>query len=154
MKVYQFKQVQFIPASLNTVWDFFSTPENLHHITPPEMNFKTLLQTGGTSMYSGQLISYKLSPFPFLRVRWTSEIKNVIPLHYFVDEQKFGPFAMWYHQHFFRAVEGGVEMTDEVGYAVPLGWLGRIANAMMIEKQVKGIFKFRSDAVSKIFPHK
>ena len=58
---------------------------------------------------------------------------------------------MGYHQHFFRAVDGGVEMTDEVGYAIPLGWLGRIANAILIEKQVRNIFKFRASAVDKIF---
>jgi ligand-binding SRPBCC domain-containing protein len=116
------------------------------------MNFKTLLQTGGTAMYSGQLISYKLSPFPFLPVRWTTEIKNVTPMQYFVDEQKFGPFAMWYHQHFFREVVGGVEMTDEVSYAIPLGWLGQITNTLLIERQVKDIFKFRAAAVETIFP--
>lgn len=109
-------------------------------------------------MYSGQLISYKLSPFPFLRVRWTSEIKNVVPRQYFVDEQKFGPFAMWYHQHFFRekddglpAGKAGTEMIDDVSYALPFGLLGRLVNSLLVEKQVRDIFKFRAEAVEKIF---
>ena len=151
MKIYSFKQTQFIPASLDTVWDFFSTPDNLNNITPPEVKFETLLITGGSKMYSGQLIAYKLNPFPFLRVRWTTEIKHVVSKKSFVDDQRFGPFAMWYHQHFFIEKDGGCEMIDEVSYAIPLGFLGRLANALLIENQVKEIFKFREQVVGKIF---
>ena len=151
MKIYTFKQTQLIPASLDVVWDFFFTPGNLELITPPEVNFKTILQTGGFRMYSGQLISYRLSPFRFLRVQWTTEIKNVTPKSYFVDDQKFGPFAMWYHQHFFKEKDGGVEMIDEVNYAVSFGLVGRLANSLLVENQVKNIFKFRAEAVDRIF---
>jgi ligand-binding SRPBCC domain-containing protein len=154
MKIYSFKQTQQIQASLESVWNFFSTPDNLNHITPASMNFKTLLMTGGKAMYSGQLISYKLSPFPFLRVRWTTEIKNVVPLKSFVDDQLFGPFALWHHQHFFKENNGGCEMIDEVSYALPFGLLGRAVNYFLIENQVKKIFKHREEAVSKIFQKK
>jgi len=154
MKIYTFKQTQLINASLETVWNFFSTPDNLHQITPPKVNFKTLLQTGGPSMYSGQLISYKLSPLPWLRVRWTTEIKNVVPMKYFADDQKSGPFSMWYHQHNFQEKAGQVEMIDEVCYALPLGFLGRLVNFLLVEREVNNIFKFRAEALDKIFPKK
>lgn len=154
MKVYNVKHTQFIPADLATVWEFFSTPANLGKITPTKMNFVTLHITGGSKMYAGQLISYKVSPFPFLRVRWTTEIKNVSYQKYFIDEQKLGPFVLWYHQHFFEEKEGGIEMTDEVSYAVPFGLLGRLANALFVKNQVKEIFEFRTKAVEGIFPGK
>ena len=154
MKIYSLKQIQFIPASLETVWDFFSKPDNLNHITPPETNFKTLLMTGGPTMYSGQLIAYKLNPFPFLRLRWTTEITNVVYQQSFIDNQLFGPFALWHHQHFFNEKEGGVEMIDEVSYALPFGWLGRITNKLLVEKKIKLIFQFRAAAVEKIFPNR
>jgi ligand-binding SRPBCC domain-containing protein len=154
MKVYHVKHTQFIPADLATVWEFFSTPANLGKITPTRMNFVTLNITGGPKMYAGQLISYKVSPFPFMRVRWTTEIKNVSFQKYFADEQKLGPFVLWYHQHFFEEKAGGVEMTDEVSYAVPFGILGRLANIWLVENQVKEIFRFRKEAVEKLFPVK
>jgi ligand-binding SRPBCC domain-containing protein len=151
MKIFSFKQTQFIPATVDTVWDFFATPDNLNHLTPPEVNFEKLLMTGGNNMYPGQLIAYKLSPFPFLRVRWTTEITQVVPKKYFIDDQRFGPFALWHHQHFFTEKNGGCEMIDEVSYAVPFGVLGRLVNALMVENQVKKIFQYRAGVVEKIF---
>jgi ligand-binding SRPBCC domain-containing protein len=151
MKVYSLKKTQFIKTDLTTVWDFFSTPVNLGKITPAHMNFVTLHITRGDKMYPGQLISYKVSPLPFIRLRWTTEIKQVVDKKYFIDEQKLGPFALWYHQHFFEAKDGGVEMTDEVVWAVPFGWLGRLANTLFVHRSVKEIFEFRRQAVENIF---
>lgn len=116
------------------------------------MNFETLNITGNDKMYSGQLISYKVSPLPFMRVTWITEIKNVEPKRYFIDEQKVGPFELWYHQHFFVEHGSGVQMTDEVSYAIPFGILGRLANAMVVENQLKTIFNFREEKIKSIFP--
>lgn len=151
MKIYTLKQKQFIKADLPSVWDFFSTPANLSQITPAHMNFVTLHISGGDKMYTGQLISYKVSPFPLIRLRWTTEIKNVVDKKYFIDEQKLGPFALWHHQHFFEAKDGGVEMTDEVTWSVPFGLLGRFANTVLVNRSVKDIFEFRRQAVENIF---
>lgn len=154
MKIYQIKQTQFIPADMTTVWNFFSTPSNLNKITPSNMSFVTIHITGSEKMYASQLISYKVSPFPFLRLSWTTEIKHVHERKYFVDEQKFGPFKLWHHQHFFHEKEGGVEMIDEVSYAIPFGFLGRIANTLLVKKKVESIFEFRRNAIEKIFHFK
>jgi ligand-binding SRPBCC domain-containing protein len=151
MKVYYLKQKQFIKADLDTVWEFFSTPVNLAQITPAHMSFITLNQTGGEKMYEGQMISYKVSPFPLVRLRWTTEIRKAVEKKYFIDNQRLGPFSLWYHQHFFEVKDGGVEMTDEVAYALPMGWLGQIANSLFVATEVKGIFEFRRKAVEKIF---
>ena len=153
MKIYSQKYIQTIPAELNTVWDFFSSPANLSKITPAKMNFRILHITGGEKMYDGQLISYKVSPFPFIRTRWTTEIKSVQQHKHFIDEQKFGPFSLWYHQHFFEQTANGVLMTDDVSYAIPLGILGRMVNSILVKKQVENIFAFRKKAIEEIFKH-
>jgi ligand-binding SRPBCC domain-containing protein len=154
MKVYQFRQSQFIPSDLNTVWDFFSSPKNLGAITPAEMNFEILEASGGEKMHTGQLISYKVNPFPFVRVKWITEIKNVEHKKHFTDDQKAGPFALWRHQHFFSALDKGVLMADEISYAIPFGILGRIVNSMIVEKQLNYIFNYRSEQIKSIFPFK
>lgn len=118
------------------------------------MSFITLNQTGGEKMYEGQMISYKVSPFPFVRLRWTTEIRKAVDKKYFIDNQRLGPFALWYHQHFFETKDDGVEMTDEVAYALPLGWLGRLANVLFVGRQVNSIFEFRHQAVERIFNKK
>ena len=152
MKIYNIRQTQFIPAEMETVWNFFSTPKNLDKITPADMNFRMTHITGSEKMYTGQLIFYFVSPFPLLRLRWVTEIKHVAHQKYFVDEQKIGPFALWYHQHFFTAKEGGVEMTDEVSYAIPLGILGRLANYLFVRQRVNYIFEYRRKQVEVLFP--
>lgn len=152
MKTYSFKQTQLVPSDIKTVWDFFATPANLSKITPTQMRFETLHATGGPTMYEGQLISYKVSPFAGWRLRWTTEITVVHEGKYFIDEQRFGPFALWHHQHSFEAHKGYTLMTDEVTWAVPFGFLGRMANALVVERQVKTIFAYRSAAIQKLFP--
>jgi ligand-binding SRPBCC domain-containing protein len=61
---------------------------------------------------------------------------------------------MWHHQHHFKEVEGGVEMTDLIHYKAPLGILGDIANDLFIKRQLEGIFEFRKKKVEEIFFNK
>jgi len=151
MKVYNLKTVQKLPISLEEAWQFFSSPKNLKDITPAHMKFDIKYMSGGEKMYQGQIIRYKLQPVPGIPVSWTTEIKHVKEPHYFVDEQRFGPYALWHHQHRFKEVEGGVEMTDEVNYAIPLGFIGRLANWLFVGKQVKGIFDYRFKVLEERF---
>jgi ligand-binding SRPBCC domain-containing protein len=105
-------------------------------------------------MYPGQIIRYKIYILPGVPVEWVTEITHVKQPHYFVDEQRSGPYAMWHHQHHFREIDGGVEMTDEVNYAIPFGWLGRLANTLFVERQVNAIFGHRYDVLSTYFKAK
>lgn len=102
-------------------------------------------------MYEGQLIHYRVNVLPFMRVNWTTEITHVEEPVRFVDEQRFGPYAMWHHEHRLRAVGGGVEMEDEVSYAIPFGLIGILANKMLIRKQVESIFDYRYKVLEKKF---
>ncbi len=150
-KVYSFKTVQTIPVSLDEAWDFFSNPANLANITPDNMGFKTISRFHGDTMYAGQVIEYKVSPLLGIPLYWMTEITHVEDKKYFVDEQRYGPYSMWHHQHHFKAVEGGVEMTDIVHYKLPLWFLGDIANEILVKKQLKGIFEYRFKKVEELF---
>ena len=143
MKVYTFKTVQRLPISLEQAWDFFSSPANLKEITPAKLNFKILDDYQGEKMYAGQVISYFVSPIFGIPLRWTTEITHVKDREYFIDEQRFGPYALWLHKHFFKEIPGGVEMTDFLHYAVPLGFIGRLANAIVVKGQIDTIFSYR-----------
>lgn len=102
-------------------------------------------------MYAGQIIEYTVKPVLGIPLYWMTEITQVVDQQYFIDEQRFGPYTMWHHQHHFKAIEGGVEMTDIVHYKIPLGILGDIANNLFIKAQLKGIFDFRFYATEKKF---
>jgi ligand-binding SRPBCC domain-containing protein len=151
MAAHSIKVVQNIPVSLERAWDFFSNPANLQAITPDNMGFKVISKHHGEVMYAGQIIEYKVRPVLNIPLYWMTEITQVKDKQYFIDEQRFGPYALWHHQHHFKAIPGGVEMTDIVHYKNPLGFLGRIANTLFVKKQLEGIFDYRFKKVEELF---
>jgi hypothetical protein len=149
--VYSLQQTQFLPISLDEAWDFFSHPKNLAVMTPEYLNLKFTNELFGEEMYPGQVMTYKVKPLLGIPMFWMTEITHVEPKKFFVDEQRVGPYALWHHQHHFKVVEGGVEMTDIVHYKAPLGILGDIAVHLFIKKQLEGIFEFRRKKVEEVF---
>lgn len=151
MPFYQLIKTQKLPASIDEVWDFISSPANLKEITPKEMGFTVTSNSGSDKMYPGMIITYKVSPLLGLKLDWMTEITHVRDKEYFVDEQRIGPYSMWHHQHKIEEIEGGVLMTDIVTYRPPMGFLGAIANTFMIKGKLKEIFDFRNIALEKKF---
>ena len=151
MKIHTVKYEQFVPVDLATAWDFFSSPKNLAKITPQHMGFQITNKYEVGKMYPGMLITYKVSPLLGIKLEWCTEITHVKDQVYFVDEQRFGPYAMWHHQHHFEAVVGGVMMTDIVDYAIPFGFIGSLANKLLVKKAVIEIFEFRKQKIAELF---
>lgn len=143
MKFYHLKRTQTLPVTLHEAWSFFSTPENLASITPGRMRLKILSAPEERKIYAGQVIRYSMKISPYWKVRWVTEITYVNEPDFFVDEMRAGPYAAWTHQHHFRKVPEGVEMTDSVRYAIPLGIVGRLANHLFVERMLNAIFDFR-----------
>ncbi len=150
-KVYSIKTIQTIPISLDEAWDFFSSPANLEIITPAGLGFRIISKHHGDKMYPGQIIEYKVRPLLGIPLFWMTEITHVEDRRYFVDEQRFGPYSLWHHQHHFKPVEGGVEMTDIVHYKLPGWFLGDIANSLLVKNQLKKIFDYRFRRVEEMF---
>ncbi len=150
-KVYSLKTVQHLPITLEQAWDFFSSPANLKEITPANLGFNIVSQHHGEKMYAGQIIEYTVKPVLGIPLYWMTEITHVEDKKYFVDEQRFGPYSMWHHQHHFKATANGVEMTDIVHYKLPFWFLGDIANMLFVNQQLKTIFDYRHNIVEKKF---
>ena len=150
MKLYQLKTKQNIPISIDKAWSFFSNPENLKEITPKEMNF-TIISGANRSIYSGQIIQYKVTPMLGISTKWVTEITHVKEKEYFVDEQRFVPYALWHHKHFIKEIEGGIEMEDIVDYKIPFGLLGQFAHWLFVKNKLNQIFKYREQILIKLF---
>ena len=150
MKVYQLKTKQTLPISIQQAWGFFSNPQNLSKITPPWLSFEVTSQIE-TKMYAGMIIAYKVTPLLNIPATWITEITHVNEPHYFVDEQRFGPYKFWHHQHIFREVYNGIEMEDIVSYSIRFGVLGRLVSRMLVTKKIKAIFDYRTEVLKAIF---
>lgn len=141
---------QIIPTSVEVLWDYFSAPQNLNDMTPPDMNFQ-IVMGGDVKMYEGQIIEYRVEFIRGIRSLWLTEIAHVREKEYFVDEQRVGPYQFWYHEHKFEPVAGGVKMIDHVTYAAPFGFLGDLVNAVWIRRRLDAIFDFRRRRIIELF---
>jgi ligand-binding SRPBCC domain-containing protein len=150
MSVYVMKQVQRMPISLERAWDFFSHAKNLASITPEHLGLKFTNELFNEEAYPGQIITYKVRPLFGIPLFWMTEITHVERLRYFVDEQRKGPYALWHHEHHFKEIAGGVEMTDIIHYRLPFGILGRIG-AGFIRKQLNDLFVYRRKKINELF---
>lgn len=145
------KRVQNLPIALDEAWDFFSSPGNLKKITPTFMGFNVTSGNQKEKMYQGMIITYKVSPFLGIPLDWVTEITHVSEPYFFVDNQKAGPFKYWHHQHIFKEIDSGVEMTDIVNYAVPVPLIGMLMEYLLVESRVIEIFDFRFKKLHEIF---
>ncbi len=147
---YSLQQEQFIPTDLPTAWDFFSRPENLGKLTPPDVGFE-IVHNDSEVMHEGQIIAYKIRVFPLVKLSWVTEITHVEPAKKFVDNQRIGPYSLWHHTHTFKVVKGGVLMKDVIHYALPMGIFGKIAHLLFVRKKLESIFHYRKEAVEALF---
>jgi len=151
MKIYQLKTSQKLPISLEKAWNFFSNPANLSKITPNWLNFEVRTELP-TKMYAGMIITYFVRPLLNIPQTWVTEITHVNEPYYFVDEQRFGPYKMWHHEHIFTKIDdSNTEMQDIVSYVVPFGILGQIMNKLVISKKINEIFNYRKTVLEKMF---
>jgi len=148
--VYTLSAKQTLKISMEEAWDFFSSPKNLAKITPVEMGFD-ITSAEPEKMYAGQIITYKIKIFPFVPSNWVTEITHIENHSYFIDEQRFGPYRMWNHEHHFLETKNGIKMLDRVMYKLPFGLIGKLAHSLFIKKKLEHIFCFRAKILEKLF---
>lgn len=149
MSLHQLTSKQYLPITAGIAWEFLSDPENLKTITPDYMNFE-ILSGSNRSMYPGQIIQYKVTPFKGYSTRWVTEITHVKEGEYFVDEQRFGPYALWHHKHFVNEINEGIEMEDIIDYKIIFGLLGQSIHPI-IKRQLLQIFNYREQKLNELF---
>jgi ligand-binding SRPBCC domain-containing protein len=149
-KLRTFRTEQSLPIDQGTAWKFLSEPKNLSKITPEGMDFEIISEPPETT-YPGLIVEYRVRPFLGIPVRWTTEITHVQAPDYFVDEQRFGPYAFWHHKHFLEPVEGGVKMSDLIHYRMPFGPLGDLVHPFLVGPKLKEIFHTREKVFRDLF---
>ncbi|MEI6847811.1 MAG: SRPBCC family protein [Chlorobiaceae bacterium] len=150
MEPHHLTYIYQLPVSIDTAWNFFSNPGNLVRITPPEMMVTIISQTGEQCIYEGMIVTYTLYPFMMIPVKWETEITQVLRPCFFEDFQKSGPYEYWCHQHFFREIDGGVEMIDSLQYSLPMGFFGEIVNTFIVSRRLEEVFAYRREKIEKI----
>jgi ligand-binding SRPBCC domain-containing protein len=148
MKVYRLEKEQLIDIPIDISWEFFSNPKNLQEITPDSLSFN-ITSDLPEKVYPGLIILYKLKLLGFVPMNWVTEITQVREGEFFIDEQRFGPYKFWHHQHIFIEEAGKTRMKDIVHYGLPFGILGRIGIGF-VNSQLEEIFSYRKKKLEEI----
>ena len=150
MKSYTLQAKQNLPITMEEAWRFLSDPKNLKIITPDYMGFN--IQSGADRpMFAGQIIEYLVTPILGIKTKWVTEITHVVDKEYFVDEQRFGPYALWHHKHFIKEIDGGIEMEDLIHYKLPFGILGQLVHPILVKPKLEEIFNYRTKKLEELF---
>jgi hypothetical protein len=129
------------PVPIGQAFAVFESPYNLARITPPWLRFR-ITTPEPVTIRQGAEIDYEIR-WLGLPVAWKTIITAYDPPNSFEDRQASGPYAFWRHRHGFEAKAGGTLISDQVEYALPMGTLGRVAHALAVGRQLRGIFEYR-----------
>jgi ligand-binding SRPBCC domain-containing protein len=151
MVIHTINRTLTVNAPLAECWSFFSNPRNLVRITPPNLGLQVLGDVP-EEMYAGLMIEYRLRPLFGFQMVWLTEITHVDPPRYFVDEQRVGPYRLWHHEHRFYALDSDrTEVLDIMHYALPFSPISEVVHEVMVERQLRKIFKYREQVTQELF---
>lgn len=150
--MHELRREILLDVPCETLWDFISTPNNLNLLTPPDLDFQIASELP-EHMYNGLTILYRIR-IPFFGThRWLTEIKHIRAGISFVDEQRLGPYRLWYHYHQIESLGSNkTKMTDHVTYALPFGPLGKMVHSLRVEQMLRDIFDYRRGKLLELFP--
>lgn len=137
-----------IAASPAEVFRFHESPEALSRLIPPWESMKVAesaktLRPGSRVVLMGRVFG--------IPVRWVAVHTEYDPPHLFADRQEAGPFAFWYHRHrFLDDQNGGTILRDEVEFAPPLGWVGRILGSSIVRRKLTRMFAYRHETTRRL----
>jgi ligand-binding SRPBCC domain-containing protein len=139
---------QAVEVPIEEAFAFYGDARNLERITPPWLGFE-VTTPGPIEMGVGTLIEYRLR-LHRVPVHWRTRIEAWEPPHRFVDVQVKGPYLLWEHTHTFEEdAKGATIIEDRVRYSIPFGPLGRLAERLLVRRDLRRIFDYRRDAVAR-----
>jgi ligand-binding SRPBCC domain-containing protein len=166
--MYQFQSEQWVPASVDRVFQFFANPENLPGITPAAQDLRIeeshlvapprhplgARVKGIAGIGSEITSSFRVGRVMPRRTRWLTRIVDFEWNRYFLETQVSGPMEFWTHRHGFQTSErDGVDGTlirDEIEY--DFRGLGMVGEAAFIHRNLARTFEYRKQAVEKALP--
>jgi ligand-binding SRPBCC domain-containing protein len=121
---------------------------DLHVRSMSRTKEKVVAGVSGGLIEAGQEVTWEARHF-FVRQRLAVRITVFDPPRHFRDSQIAGPFRRMDHDHFFFPMENGAatRMVDRFDYESPLGWLGRLADILFLERYMRRLLETRNRTV-------
>jgi len=142
MTIHKLYYQQTLNMLEDEAWQFFSSPQHLNSMTPDFFNV-TPTSKVPDKIYSGLMISYSMKAVMGVPMSWLSEISHCQSPHYFIYEQRVGPFKFWSHEVRLTKKQAVILLEDIVFYTMPFGMLGELMHKLLIAKKLTDIFESR-----------
>ncbi len=129
-----------IQTTVEAMTRFHDAPNALRVLTPPPLVVQ-MVRDSRESLTQGEVV-FRLwfGPLPVL---WHARHEpGSIPTS-FIDRMMAGPMASWQHEHRFRAVDQGVELTDEIMFTHKPGWRGILTRLVFDGLPLRFLFWYR-----------
>jgi ligand-binding SRPBCC domain-containing protein len=84
-----------------------------------------------------------------VRVTHTSRITAYEFPNYFQDSMVRGAFRSYFHDHYFETASGGTVMKDVVEFSAPCGWLGLIAERLVLKRHLVRLLERRNHFIKR-----
>ncbi len=137
-----------INAPIEVVFDFHTDTRNLPLISPPYLKAKIIKQEGEGL---GKRIELVISQFGIIRNAWVVEISEYDRPKRITDLVVKGPMKYFRHERTFTSPKQGVTiLQDRLEYELPLGFLGKIADAIGGKFFIGMMFAYRHKKTKEI----
>ena len=143
----QFSAMQFIkesvfPATVEEVFAFHERRDAFELLQPPWEKVDIKLPPASLEVGTRVELSAKVG---LLWIPIVAEHVGYEKNARFEDVMRKGPFARWHHKHLFYEHPDGCRLRDEIEYAPPLGFLGRLAAPWLVVPKLKRMFNYRHE---------
>ena len=138
----KFVQETLFPVRAAEVFAFHERADAFALLQPPWDRVEII--TPPSSLEVGTRVELKTKVGPF----WIHIIAQHVAYEKnrrFEDVMVKGPFAKWHHQHIFLEQGEGCLLRDEIDYAPPMGWLGRLVDPIAIRPKLTRLFAYRHE---------
>jgi len=121
---------------------------------PPPKPLVGVAREKGAGAGSTIVTSFRVFPLLPIRVRWIARIREFEWNHHFADVQNQEPFQNWHHRHEFLAEASGATagtiVREVIDYEVGFGFLGAIANPLLLRRQMQSAFLQRQQVLPRL----
>jgi ligand-binding SRPBCC domain-containing protein len=143
-----FTKSVFIRATVEKVFDFHLDPQNLARIAPPATKTELVSSTENPLQLGSHVVVRSVQAGIVVLIE--AEVVVLDAPRHLEDKQIRGPFKKWIHSHTFEAREGGMQLTDDVEYELPMGGLGSLVMGRTVARELDANFDFRHQATKRM----
>lgn len=121
-----------IHAPIERVFDL-SRSIDLHQVSTSQTGERAIAGKVSGLIELGENVTWRAKHFGIWQ-NLESTITGFERPVFFSDEMVRGAFASFKHEHFFTQTTKGTQVTDKFDYRSPLGFLGKLADALFLRR--------------------